>query len=59
MCSEYIQPDAHSQVCPQMIHRHSPFYLRAVCTGKFFKTSNRNDVLLGQEEHVKNTQTDH
>ena len=41
-----------------MIHRHSPFYIRAVCSGKVFKTSNRNDVLLGQEDFVKNSQID-
>ena len=41
-----------------MIHRHSPFYIRAVCYGKYFKTSNRNEVLLGQEDFVKNSQID-
>lgn len=41
-----------------MIRRHSPFYIHAVSNGKLFKTSNRNDVLLGQEEFVKNSYID-
>ena len=38
-----------------MINRHSPFYIKAVQQGKVFRSSNRNQVLLGQEDSVYNT----
>lgn len=42
----------------KMINRHSPFYIKALQSGKCFKSSNRNEVLLGHEEKVRNTSFD-
>ena len=53
---EYVQLDhGHEQ---KMISRHSPFYIHAVEKGRVFKSSNRNEVLLGHEEKIKNTHLD-
>ena len=38
-----------------MIYRHSPFYIRAIQQGKICMSSNRNLVLLGQEDMIRNT----
>lgn len=58
MSSMYVQLDHHHDEELPMINRHSPFYIKAVQQGKAFKSSNRNQVLLGEEDHVRNTGLD-
>ena len=42
----------------QIVNRHSPLYFEAIKKDINIKTSNRNEVLMGVEDEIKNVEED-